>query len=376
MLRAVIGCFSLACALSAAATARQELGDERLRKAWSYLLPAEQDEALARFEGEVSGLPTLQNRLLRHVSRLAELDIGMAPVDQPAPYFDPKVHAPAQPIPRRTLDPQSKDAQDQRASMLTEIAGEFALARCRYDWGQRLVLRAASFDDLDRRMESALAGRAPGFDWARAWVERALDGGAHQATFAAFGHAYTDRAGNVYAGVTLYDAWSSGAKMEMPDVDALGLVHELLGDWKRWVAPVPAIEHDRLYASVGKLFVPAHRYRALREALARTFVEGTVPLRDGFGAQIDRLHALWEACLSQPLDLAARLPADAETSEFLAKWTLECEEDAKVRDAGKQRRATLDADSQQVRALWASILTDLGALDRKSRPSERAPEGK
>ena len=44
-----------------------------------------------------------------------------------------------------------------------------------------------------------------------------------RSALAAFGPAYTDRNGNVYPGVTLYDAWASGPEIEMPDVDVLGV---------------------------------------------------------------------------------------------------------------------------------------------------------
>jgi hypothetical protein len=142
-----------------------------------------------------------------------------------------------------------------------------------------------------------------------------------------------------------------------------------LDEWKRWVAPVSPTEHDAMYGSVGKLFVPAHRYRGIREALAHAYVIGAADLRAPYDVQLDRFHSLWESYASDPAALAERLPSADQLNEFLGKWTVECEENGKLRDAGRNRRKTLEADAAQVRALWIQILTDLGALERKSRPA-------
>lgn len=359
----------LLASLLSSAHAQTKIDDERARKAWSYLLEDERDDVLARFEGEVELLGTLQSRLAQSAATLAEFDAGMAESSPETPFFDPKLHAPAQPIPRRRLAADAPQAKKQRDLMLGAAFAASPRATFRYDWGSRKVLRVAAREDRDALFESALAGREPRFDWAAAWVERALDGGAHAKTFAAFEHAYTDRSGNVYPDLTLYDAWASGTEMEMPDVDSLGLVHELLDNWKSWVAPVPDTKHKQLYSAIGKLFVPAHRYRGIREALARTYLSGSPALRDGYDAQLDRLHALWDAYGSKPAELGARLPSDDQVAEFLSRWTLECEESEKLRDAGRARRAALDADREATRALLLQILKETGAFERTAKPT-------
>lgn len=359
----------LASLLASSAHAQKTIDDERARRAWSYLLDTEREDVLARFEGEVELLGTLQSRLAQSAAATAEVDAGVAESAAPTPYFDPELHAPAQPIPRRWLALDAPQAKKQRERMLGAAFAASPRETFRYDWGSRKVLRVAAREDRDASFENALAGREPRFDWAAAWVERALDGGAHQKTFAAFEHAYADRSGNVFPGLTLYDAWASGAEMEMPDVDSLGLVHELLDNWKSWVAPVPDTKHKQLYGAIGKLFVPAHRYRGVREALARTYLSGSPALRDGYDAQLDRLHALWHAYGSKPAELAARVPSDDQVAEFLSRWTLECEENEKVRDAGHARRAALDADRVATRALLLQILTETGAFERTAKPA-------
>src|SRR5690606_37332929 len=110
---------------------------------------------------------------------------------------------------------------------------------------------------------------------------------------AGFAHAYTDREGNVFP-LSLYDAWSSGLEIEMPDVDALGIAHEVLGETTRWKAPIPAAQHDELYALISERFQAARPYRGLREALAACWLAAEPVLWDGFGETAPELHALWQ----------------------------------------------------------------------------------
>ena len=137
-----------------------------------------------------------------------------------------------------------------------------------YDYATREVRHTRDVKDPERIFKNGLAGCAPDLDLCAALVERMLDDGSQQKTLAAFAHAYTDRDGRVYPGVTLYDAWSSGVEIEMPDVDTLGIVHTLLDDWKTWKAPVDASQHDKLYAKIGELYRALHRLQGLRHALA------------------------------------------------------------------------------------------------------------
>jgi hypothetical protein len=359
-----------ACALLACAARAQEPGDADVRRAWSFATDSEREDVLARAEAEAAELDTLQRRLLRAALRLDERDFALFPAQPPLEYYDPALHAPAQPIARRWLAPDSADAVRERARRLAHSAQRLRPAWC-YDWALRDVVRCADREDVERRFENALAGFPPLLDLAQALVERALDGGEQAAALAAFAHAYTDRDGRVFPGVTLYDAWASGTEIEMPDVDVLGIVHELTGERRRWVAPVPARQHAELYRRVGELFAPAQRYRALRTAIARSFAVGSADLPRGYAAHLERFHALWRAHDSSPAAVAASLPGAAHESEFLERWTLACEEDAAVREAGSARRTNLDADARAVRALLVRALADVGAFERASRPEPK-----
>jgi hypothetical protein len=346
--------------------------DAALRKAWGFLTEAEQDDALARFEAEAPLLGTFQCKLLHYALSLEERDRSFLPKLADAPFYDPAVHAPAQPIARHRLAPDSSDAVDEHRRIFAKVPERKLRETWRYDWAAGEVVHCPPKDSREAAFENALAGMAPDLDLAEALVERALDGGAQRRELAAFGHAYTDRSGHVYPGITLYDAWASGTDMEMPDVDVLGIVHELRDEWKKWVAPVAPDLQDDLYKTVGEIFVAALRYRGLRTALARTYLSGTVELRDGYALHIERLHALWDAHASTPGEVAALLPDSEHWAEFLEKWTLQCEEHPDVLHAGVARHAQLDRDAAATRAFFAEILKDLGALERTSKPPPRA----
>jgi hypothetical protein len=341
--------------------------DARVRKAFSFLTEAEQADVLEEFAAEVEWLDTFQTQLLRFALSLEERDPGLLPLDQPAPFFDPKEHAPGQPIARKRLDPDSSAARKERERIFRRATKPKVRGAWRYDWGQRELVRTAP-ESLERTFENALAGCAPGHDLAIAIVERALDDGSQQAALAAFGHAYTDRVGTVFPGITLYDAWSSGEEIEMPDVDVLGIVHTLLGIRDRWTAPVPDSEHKELYAAVGAAFQDANRHRSLRAALAATFLDGTVQLGGPYPTCLERFHSLWEANASTPAEVAKLLPKPAAWGEFLSGLAQRLDADRELAARAELRRSTLDKDHAQVRALLLRLLESRGAFERTSRP--------
>jgi hypothetical protein len=245
----------------------------------------------------------------------------------------------------------------------------------RYDWGRREVVRTGDFDRAQHVFDGALAGFAPNVDLAQALVERALDDGELATIHGAFGHAYTDREGAVYSGLTLWDAWSSGGEFEMPDVDVLGLVATITGKPPRWKAPVPESQHDELYATVGEWYAQARLERGLREACARTYFVGAAALPEAWAPHVLRLHGLWEERESDPAALAAQIAKERDPADLLPKWAKRFDKDAKRNDKARTRQATLDWDRRQVRALLVRILDEYGALARSERPAPKPPAG-
>lgn len=359
---------------NAAAPARIERSEADARRAFSMLSDAEQTDCIEELRAELEWLDTFQLRLVRYARTLLEADPGLLPREEPTPFFDPLEHAPGQPIARKELSPESSTARKARERILRRKPKSGLAPRFRYDWGRGEVVRCGVPDDVQRVFDNALAGYAPGHDLALALVEQALDDGSQRAALAAFEHAYTDRSGNVYPGITLYDAWSSGEEIEMPDVDVLGIVHTLLGIRDKWIAPVPDRQHDELYDTVGKLFTPAQRHRGLRSAIAAVFLEGSPALPGAYPTCVERFHGLWETCASTPAEVRKLLPPPETWSEFLVQCSTRVSGDPKLEAAVQVRRSTLQADSAAIRALLLRLLEQRGAFERKERPAPPAPK--
>ena len=188
---------------------------------------------------------------------------------------------------------------------------------------------------------------------------------------AAFEHAYTDRDGNVYP-VTLYEMWDSGRTMEMPDVDTLGIVHDVLDEWRRWVAPVPGSQHDPLYKVIGELFLACQHARELRLALADLWLFPEAPPREGYESQALNLHALWATQESDPAKLSAVLPEAKQWKSFLDGLVERCKQDPQLYSRGKHRAAGLRKDGEAVRsALGAALDEALAAPASGETPGGR-----
>ena len=368
----------LAPAVQDAAEAPAPPDDARVREAWSYLLPGEQEEAIEWFLLEVSLLDTFQSRCRDWILGSLEEDPGFWPTVGPERWFDPTVHAPRQPIPRRLLDPDDRRAEKMAEAVRRGRPPRRLQSAWVYDWARRLVLRVPAPTpeaERERVFANALAGFAPDTDLAEAIVLSRLDGGHVTSELAAFAHLYTDRDGRAYPGVSLYDAWASGAEIEMPDVDVLGIVHTVLDEWDRYVAPVPGSKHQRLYSEVGELFTAARRYRGLREAIASTYLIGTPLSPDGYNSALVRFHAMWETHRSDPAALAKELPAESEAwTGFLEGWAERCREDPELYRAAVRRQEALTADSARVRATLVWVLEQLGAFERTERPPLPKPK--
>lgn len=343
--------------------------DARVTAAWTSLSDEEQADVAAWFTAEAELLPGARSDFLRYALSLLPADPGLLPEAPPPRWFDPKVHAPAEPIPRRLLDPQDPAARALRERLGRDRPARRLKPAWRYDWGTGEVQRSGDPDDPQTIFENALAGFPPRIDLAEAAVLSVLDDGSERSALFAFGHLYTDRKGRAYPLVTLYDAWSSGQEIEMPDVDTLGIVHTVLDEWRQWKAPIRGASKQRkLYETLGDVFTAASRHRGLREALARTYLSGTPVLEGGYDGALLALHDLWEEAGGDPAELAKDLPRPERWKSFLAK-AQKAAGKKKRRAAAEERRAALDAGAAATRALLVRILTEYGALDRVPGPA-------
>jgi hypothetical protein len=99
---------------------------KRMRKAWANLLPAEQEDVAAWFSADVKNLGTFQNKLLAFALTLEANDPAYLPEDPGIAWFDPKEHAPADPIPRRKLDADDSRAVAERKRLFASRAPQLA----------------------------------------------------------------------------------------------------------------------------------------------------------------------------------------------------------------------------------------------------------
>ncbi|MBI5433013.1 MAG: hypothetical protein HZA52_09315 [Planctomycetes bacterium] len=337
---------------------------ELARAAFAALTPDEQVGLVEALAIESANIGSFQMVLVRFVLGSEEIDPGLRPDAAPLAWYDAETHAPKQPIPRRVLTPDDPRVATAEREILGALERREAVSGWTYDWGRRDVVRLANERDPWRVFENALLGLPPYWDLAEALVEQRLDDGTYQKVLAAFGHAYTDRVGGVYPNITLYDAYASRASIEMPDVDTLGLVHEVLGDFETWKSIVPEPQHPELFGRLGQLYMPAFHFRGLRNAVARTFVCGSTELRDGYQQHLDNFHALWESAGSDPAALAARLPDETKWNEFLVGLTERAPSDELFSLRGLRRRVTLDQNGAEVRRYLYWLLEQADAYRR------------
>ena len=336
-------------------------------RAFGELAPDDRADLADYFRLEASRLGTFQASLVEFVLGEQDRDPSAWPEEVPAPHYSSLEHTPENDIPRRVLADDAPQLARQRKTFFANRPQPSFASAWSYDYGTRGLRRHSAWKDPVRIFANGLNGIPPDLDLARALVERALDDGSQRKVLAAFDHAYTDRDGNVYPGITLHDAWSSGREIEMPDVDALGIVHDVLGDWSTWRAPVPSTQHRALYDRVGRLYEPAHVHRTLRRALAACYLEATPVPCEGYETYLDNLHALWEDCRSTPEALAKRLPEPEERSAFFEAWTATCYEKGDMFQAGLARRKTLEAEAQATRALLLRLLAEFEASAKRSK---------
>jgi len=338
--------------------------DARARRAFAALTPAEQEDMLDWFTVECEKLGTFQGTLISYMLDGAERDASTWPDLAPPTWYDPKLHAPGQPIPRVPLAPDSPEVVAVRNQILCAPGSRRLDSGWMVDYAARGLVRLPHQGDPRRVFENGLLGMAPDWDLAEALAELALDDGSLQKSFQAFGHAYTDRWGGVYPGVTLYDAHASHTQIEMPDVDCLGIAHDLLGDWQTWTSPVPAEQHVDFYAKLDELFRAVARHRGLRTNIARTYLCGNADLRDNYLYNLDNFHALWESVASDPAALGAKLPDDAGWRDFLQGWHDSVAADPELAYRGANRHATLDRATHMVRMTLLRLLGEYGAYAR------------
>jgi hypothetical protein len=340
----------------------QDVSDESLRKIWLALPKEERKEISAWYRAECDRRRTLARQLERHVFHSFKEARGNWDKLEPAGVYDGAKHAPAQPIMRTMLAPQDPRVAVERKRMGLTLVGP--APAWVYDWGTGRVLQSEQPFAPDHLFELALAGRAPEQDLAIALIEQSLDLGTLRPIHKAFSHTYASRTGTAFAGISLYDAWGSGVKIEMPDVECLGILHDVEDDWRSFSAPVAGRQQAPLYKRIGKMFHRIRRERSLAQALAASYFNADPKLDPTYSSATDRLQLFW-AKHDSALDVSrGALPA---SSEWDAWWEtlalLQTDEDLLERAA--QRRMSLRAEGVRLRGIMVWVMREWGALKDK-----------
>ncbi|MSR63731.1 MAG: hypothetical protein EXS08_14995 [Planctomycetes bacterium] len=334
------------------ARAEGRRSEAELLSQWTRLNTLQKRHAVGFFQTRVAALDTQQLRFVR-----AALGGGAATASAPEdlPFYDPKVHTPANVITRKRLAKADGKVKRILANVRGEPDPRAPHLAFDYDWGRATVVKIGDPDEPEAVFQNALHGLPPGADLARARVLAALDHPKERKAQAAFQHAYTDRDGGVYP-LALFEMWATGDTIEMPDVDTLGIVHDVLNEWRRWVAPVPSTQHDGLYKLLGEIFQAVKRSRELRYTLADLYLAPAPQLRKGYETNAQNLQALWSAHASEPAKLAEVLPDGKGWESFLSELVGKCQADYKFYGQGRRRAAQLRVDAVELnKALGAAL---------------------
>jgi len=270
------------------------------------------------------------------------------PPAAPARWFAPADYAPAM-TPRILVD--TNDAAHREATRAiphAAVVADFEVG-VEYDWSAGKIVQSALEPNDEQAFANLVHGYPAGADEAIANVLAVLDTTPAQRTLAAyFDHLYADRAGHVFAGVTLFDAWSSGSQIEMPDTDVIAFARDVRRD-RSYRSPVPADKRrDRLYESIRAAFAEHREYRSLRIALAATFVAADPAIDATWRNLVPRCHWIWAHCGDDPGAVAKYLAKSGDRGHLLEEIDAAMVKDSR---AAERRRLDLTDLAEHLRRL-------------------------
>lgn len=284
--------------------------------------------------------------LLQGIQSLEQGDAAYPPLARRT-WFEPREYAPSA-APRHLIAAGSPAHRRGTSGMQPFVLLPDLNAAVVYDWATGTPVRSGAALDDDRRFANYARGYPPAADQAVARVLQRLDADPAQRRLAAhFEHLYADRDGGVYDGITLYEAWRSGARLEMPDTDAIAFARMVL-DTRAYVAPIPGDRRrERLYDKIADAFAAHRDHRTMRQALAATFVTAAPALDPTWQTLVDRAHWLWHTHGRDPAAVAARLQQSRDRGELLQQVDAALAGDAEPARAHRQAMAELAALLQQ-----------------------------
>lgn len=337
----------------------QKEGKEGLLDAFRKLPEAKQIALLKEVENAVKELDTglgqfVEKCLARDEAPKGALELWKGPV-----WYEPKTYAPGLPISRKAMDENDPKTQEARRRFLNGKIMYPLEGRFRYLPGQNKIVRLHKKEPPSLAMAELLEGYPPGASLAREIVFQVLDDqGALDALGDYYAHTYTDRDGNAFPGITIYDVWNSGFEIEMPDVDAIPFARHILKDdsYKSPIPPGP--ERTLLYQEIGEHFRDWRRYLVLREAAASWFLDWEPSVSPFVAPMRDRLQFLIAWGAGDPFALRQFLKTHPDRENIIKEVdALMAELENSSWEMIEKRKRALEEDRKTIRETAAVALS-------------------
>lgn len=328
------------------------------RARFAQLPAATQTALVASIERAIQAMadPLLQ-RLAAYAAHARPTTAAVAPTAA-TPWFETTVYAPVA-KPRHLVAADDPLHAAATAGIRGMTFGPTLAAAVTYDWRSATVVTRGRDLEPGERFANYLHGLPPDLDRALAAILADLDDDPRQHRLADyFDHLYADREGQVFAGVTLFDAWHSGKLVEVPDTDAIAFARHLL-ETDAFVSPIPPDRRRaRLYAKIRDAFADHRAYRTLRQALVATFAVADPELPSDYAAMLRRCHWLWQHCDGDPAAVGRFLAATEDRSAALHRIDTAAGDDT---TAASSRQAALRSLASRIARLA------IDALDQATR---------
>lgn len=285
-----------------------------LKKRFDALPDASQPTALS---DALRRIGELQDPTLLRVEAYGD-PAASFPAQKERVHHSPAEFAPVAPDRKRigAEDPRNKRVRTEfpRVRLLRDLAPQVA-----YDWLHGEAAALPTPLSTRERFANLCAGYPPSADRAVARLLAVLDRDADQRDIASWSeHAYADRDGRVFDGITLYEAWYSGRVVEVPDVDAIAFARRILVT-DAFVSPIPeGHRRDRLYDQIRATLKKHREYRTLCESAAAAFVAAEPELDPTYQPLVDRMQLLWSEHGNDPDSFAKKL-TESDRAELLAQ---------------------------------------------------------
>lgn len=175
-----------------------------------------------------------------------------------------------------------------------------------YDWETGAIVRLAPLG-YDELFENALAGYPPAADHTVARVLAALDRDPIERKLGwYFAHTYCDLDARAFPGISLYDAWYSGKRVDVPDVDAVPFGWAVLGE-RSHVSPLGGRPRDQLYEKIKEAALRHRIHRTTCEAAAAAFICAEPNMDPMYALLVPRFHYLFATSLDDPDQVREKL---------------------------------------------------------------------